>query len=148
MRHKVVSTTFGRSSAHRQAMLAQLVCCLIEEKRIETTLSRARAARSLAEKMVTLARRGSLAARRRAIATLRWPPLVKVLFEQIAPQCQDRSGGYTRIIKRGSRRGDNAPVAILEWVSIAPVDKKKKKPVSKTDEKNSHPKVEEKKAGG
>ena len=116
-------------------MLAQLVCCLIEEKRIETTMARARAVRSLAEKMVTLARRGGLAARRKAIATLRRPPMVKALFEQIAPQCQDRSGGYTRIIKCGARRGDNAPMAILEWVSIAPVDKKKKTPVSKTDEK-------------
>lgn len=123
-------------------MLAQLVCCLIEEKRIETTLSRAKAARSLAEKMVTLARSGTLTARRRAIAILRRPPLVKALFEQIAPQCQDRSGGYTRIIKRGARQGDNAPVAILEWVSIAPVDKKKKKPVSKTDEKKPTTKVE------
>ena len=135
MRHKMVSTTFGRSSAHRRAMLARLVCCLIEEKRIVTTLARARAVRSLAEKLVTLARRGGLAARRKAIATLRRPPMVKALFEQIAPQCQDRSGGYTRIIKCGARRGDNAPMAILEWVNIAPVDKKKKKPVSKTDEK-------------
>ena len=97
--------------------------------------------------MVTLARRGSLAARRKAIATLRRPPVVKVLFDQIAPQCQDRSGGYTRIIQVGARRGDNAPVAILEWVSIAPVDKKKKKAASKTDEKKSPSKVEEKKAG-
>ena len=128
-------------------MLARLVCCLIEEKRIETTLSRARAVRSWAEKMVPLARRGGLAARRKAIATLRRPPLVKALFEQIAPQCQDRSGGYTRIVKCGARRGDNAPMAILEWVSIAPVDKKKKTPVSKTDEKKSPPKAEEKKAG-
>jgi large subunit ribosomal protein L17 len=128
-------------------MLARLVCCLIEEKRIETTLSRAKAVRSLAEKMVTLARRGGLAARRSAIATLRRPPVVKALFEQIAPQCQDRSGGYTRIIKRGARQGDNAPVAILEWVSIAPVDKKKKKPVSKTDDKKLPTKAEEKKTG-
>ena len=127
-------------------MLACLVCCLIEEKRIVTTLPRARAVRSLAEKMVTLARRGGLAARRKAIETLRRPLAVKVLFEQIAPQCQDRSGGYTRIVKCGSRRGDNAPMAILEWVSIAPVDKKKK-PATKTDEKKSPAKAEEKKAG-
>lgn len=147
MRHKMVSTTFGRSSAHRRALLARLVCCLIEEKRIVTTLSRAKATRSLAEKMVTLARRGGLDARRKAIATLQHPAVVKVLFEQIAPQCQDRSGGYTRIIQLGARRGDNAPVAILEWVSITPVDKKKKKTVSKTDEKQSSSKAEEKKAG-
>lgn len=148
MRHKMVSTTFGRSSAHRRALLARLICCLIEEKRIVTTLSRAKAARSLAEKMVTLARHGGLAARRKAIATLRQPAMVKVLFEQIAPQCLDRAGGYTRIIQLGARRGDNAPMAILEWVSITPVDKKKKKAESKTDDKKSTPKAEEKKAGG
>lgn len=147
MRHKMVSTTFGRSSAHRHALLARLVGCLIEEKRIVTTLSRAKAARTLAEKMVTLARRGGLAARRKVIATLRRPPVVKALFEQIAPLCKDRSGGYTRIIKLGLRRGDNAPMAILEWVSIASVDKKKKKPESKTDAKKSPPKTQEKKAG-
>jgi len=137
MRHKMVSTTFGRSSAHRLALLARLVCCLIEEKRIVTTLSRAKAARSMAEKMVTLARRGGLAARRKAIATLRWTPAVHVLFEQIAPLCQDRSGGYTRIIQLGARRGDNAPMAILEWVSIAPLDKKKKKLAPKAEEKKA-----------
>lgn len=147
MRHKMVSTTFGRSSAHRRAMLACLVGCLIEEKRIETTLSRAKAARSLAEKMVTLARCGGLAARRKAIAILRRPQVVKALFEQIAPRCLDRSGGYTRIIKRGARQGDNAPVAILEWVNIAPADKKKKT-ASKADERKSPAKAEEKKAGG
>lgn len=148
MRHKMVTTTFGRSSAHRRALLARLVCCLIEEKRIVTTLSRAKSARSLAEKMVTLARCDGLAARRKAIATLRRPPVVKALFEQIAPLCKDRSGGYTRIIQLGARRGDNAPMAILEWVSIAPVDKKKKQTASKTDEKKSPKKAAEKKAGG
>ena len=147
MRHKMVSTTFGRSGAHRRALLARLVCCLIEEKRIATTLPRAQATRSLAEKMVTLARSGTLAARRKAIATLRQARIVKALFEQIAPQCQDRSGGYTRIIQLGLRRGDNAPVAILEWVSIAPVDKKKKKSASKTDEKKPEAKAEAKKTG-
>ena len=136
MRHHVVSTTFGRSSAHRRALLARLVCCLIEDKRIITTLSRAKAARSLAEKMVTTARSDKpLAARRKAIAMLRHSPAVKALFEQIAPQCRDRSGGYTRIVKLGVRRGDNAPMAILEWVSIAPVDKKKKPAAAKPDEK-------------
>lgn len=146
MRHKMLSTTFGQSSAHRRAMLAQLVCALIEEKRIETSLPRAKAARSLAEKMVTLARSGTLAARRKAIAVLRRPPMVKALFEQIAPQCQDRFGGYTRIVKCGARRGDNAPMAILEWVSILPVDKKKKKPTSKVDDKKVPSKAEEKQA--
>lgn len=146
MRHQVVTTTFGRSSAHRSMLLARLVCCLIEDKRIITTLSRAKAARSLAEKMVTLGRRGGLAARRKAISILRRPPTVKALFEQIVPQCQDRSGGYTRIVKLGARRGDNAPMAILEWVSIAPLDRKKK-PKAKADEKKPEAKAEAKKSG-
>ncbi len=135
MRHHVVSTTFGTSSAHRRALLAGLVCSLLEEKRIVTTLPRARAARQLAERLVTLARRGTLAARRRAIARLRRPAAVRVLFDQVAPQCAGRAGGYTRIVKTGDRRGDGAPLAILEWVAIAPVDKKKKAPASKDEAK-------------
>lgn len=148
MRHHVVTTTFGRSGAHKRVLLTRLVCCLIEDKRIVTTLPRAKAARSLAEKMVTLARRGGLTARRKAISILRREPAVKMLFEQVAPQCQDRAGGYTRIVKMGARRGDNAPMAILEWVSIAPVDRKKKKPEAKADEKKTDAKAESKKAGG
>ncbi|MBI2441990.1 MAG: 50S ribosomal protein L17 [Lentisphaerae bacterium] len=135
MRHRVLSTTFGRSSAHRKALLGFLVCSLIEEKRIVTTLARAKAARALAERMVTLARAGSLAARRQIIATLRRRGAVKMLFEQIVPKCQDRAGGYTRIMHLGSRRGDAAPMAILEWVSIAPVDKKKKQPPAQAEAK-------------
>lgn len=137
MRHRVKVTTFGRSSAHRRALLSFLVGQLIEQKRIVTTLARAKAARSLAENMVTLARRGGLAPRRKALSTLRRRKIVKMLFEQIAPQCQDRTGGYTRIIQLGVRRGDCAPLAILEWVSIAPVDKTKKQPVPKAEAKQA-----------
>ncbi|MBI2438778.1 MAG: 50S ribosomal protein L17 [Lentisphaerae bacterium] len=137
MRHHVISTTFGRSTAHRRALLAFLVGSLIEEKRIVTTLARAKAARSLAERMVTLARRGALPARRKALATLRRGPTVKMLFEQIAPKCQDRAGGYTRIIQLAPRRGDRAPMAILEWVNIMPVDKKKKQPVAQAEAKQT-----------
>lgn len=137
MRHHVVATTFGRSSAHRRALLARLVCCLIEEKRITTTLPRARAARQLAERMVTLARRGTLAARRQAAARLRRPAAVKQLFATVAPQCAGRAGGYTRIVKLGERRGDRAPVAILEWISVARVDKRKKPAPEKADKKDA-----------
>lgn len=127
MRHRTMTSTFGRSGAHRQAMLAALVCGLISEKRIKTTLPRAKSARQLAEKMVTLAKAGSLMDRRRAVALLGRKSAVKTLFEEIAPQFRDRAGGYTRIVKLGRRRGDSAAMAVLEWVSIPFVDKKKKR---------------------
>ena len=116
MRHRKRTIKLGRSSAHRDALLAGLVCDLIRWKRIVTTLPKARAARSLAEKMVTLGKRGDLAARRRAISRLRQPGRVKELFDQIAPTFVGRAGGYTRIVKRGKRMSDNAEMAILEWV--------------------------------
>ncbi|MBU4199119.1 MAG: 50S ribosomal protein L17 [Verrucomicrobia bacterium] len=139
MRHRMVSSTFGRSTAHRTAMMANLVCSLIFEKRITTTLTKAKAMRSLAEKMVTLAKRGTLATRRRAVSVLRRKDIVKILFAEIAPQCQDRAGGYTRIIKLARYRSDGAALAIVEWVNIRAVDKKKK-PVVK-DEKKDKPAV-------
>lgn len=116
-------------------MLAGLVCSLIFEKRITTTLTKAKAMRSLAEKMVTLAKRGTLPARRRAVSVLRRKDMVKILFTDIAPRCQDRKGGYTRIVKLAHRRSDGASLAIVEWVSIRAVDKKKK-PVVKDEKKN------------
>lgn len=126
MRHRMVASTLGRSTAHRQALLANLACALIFEKRITTTLAKAKAASRLAEKMVTLAKRGTLADRRRAVSVLRRADRVKMLFDDIAPQCRDRAGGYTRVMKLARWRSDGAPLAILEWVSIKPVDKKKK----------------------
>lgn len=134
MRHRVVSSKFGRSTAHRQAMLANLVCNLIFEKRLTTTLAKAKATSQLAEKMVTLAKRGTLATRRRAVSVLRRKDMVKMLFTDIAPQCQDRAGGYTRVIKLARWRSDGSPLAIVEWVNIRPVDKKKK-PAAKDEAK-------------
>jgi len=116
-------------------MLANLVCSLIFEKRITTTLVKAKAMRQLAEKMVTLAKRGTLAARRRAVSVLHQKDVVKMLFADIAPQCQDRNGGYTRIVKLARCRSDGATLAIVEWISIRAVDKKKK-PVAKDEKKN------------
>ncbi len=132
MRHKIVSSTFGRSSSHRKAMLSAVVCGLISEKRITTTLKRAKSARSLAEKMVTLGKAGTLAARRRAVSILRRKSAVDILFNDIAPKCQDRAGGYVRITRMGQRRGDRSDMALMEWVAVNPVDKKKK-PVAETD---------------
>ena len=113
-----------RDASHRKALLANLVCSLIEHTRIRTTLAKAKAVRPLAEKMVTIAKRGDLHARRLAIASLHQKDLVKKLFEEIAVASKDRNGGYTRITKLGQRRSDSAPMAFIEWVD-AYVPKKK-----------------------
>ena len=125
MRHRMDNKKLGRTGAHRKALMASLVCNLIEEKRIKTTLSKAKQARSLAEKMVTLGLRGDLAARRRAIAVLRRPERVAKLFEEVAPQFKERPGGYTRIVKLGQRDSDGSEMAFLEWVDTPIPDKKK-----------------------
>ncbi len=126
MRHQVRDKKLGRSSAHRKALMISLVCHLIEEKRIKTTLMKAKEARRVAEKMVTLGLKGTLAARRQAIATLRRPERVATLFDDIAPQFKDRPGGYTRITKLGQRRSDGSEMAILEWVGVDAPDKTRK----------------------
>ena len=118
MRHRKKTVKLGRDSAHREAMLANMVCSLINEKRITTTLPKARAARVLAEKMVTLGKRGDLHARRRAISKLRNQDSVYELFSAIAPAFEERQGGYTRIVKKGKRSSDASEMAILEWVDV------------------------------
>jgi len=118
MRHLKRTAKLGRQFQHRNAMLANLVCSLILHKRVITTLAKARAARSLAEKMVTLGKRGTIHARRLAAARLHQEDAVKILFNQIAPAQKSRPGGYTRIVKLGQRRGDAAQQAILEWVEL------------------------------
>lgn len=118
MRHRKKTIKLGRDTSHREAMLANMVCSLINEKRITTTLPKARAARSLAEKMVTLGKRGDLHARRQAIARLRNKDSVYTLFSAIAPAMSERQGGYTRIVKKGKRASDASEMAILEWVDV------------------------------
>ena len=119
MRHQKKTIKLGRTAEHRKALLANQVCSLIEHQRIRTTLAKARAVRPLAEKMVTLGKKGSLHARRTAVAVLRQKDAVKKLFDEIAPRSADRNGGYTRIVKLGQRKSDAAPVAYLEWVDAA-----------------------------
>lgn len=116
MRHQKKTLKLGLTAAHRKALLANQVCSLIEHQRIKTTLAKAKAVRPLAEKMVTLGKKGSLHARRTALAVLRQKGAVKKLFEDIAPRSADRNGGYTRIVKLGARKSDSAPVAFIEWV--------------------------------
>jgi large subunit ribosomal protein L17 len=155
MRHLKKTAKLGRTFEHRNAMLANLVCSLIKHKRITTTLAKAKAARPVAEKMVTLGKRGTLHARRLAAARLHsqarsffkgtpkhkgapqrnaWrdkEDVVHILFDKIAPLFKERNGGYTRIIKMNQRQGDAAKLAILEWVEApaeaAPETKKEEK---------------------
>jgi len=121
MRHQKKTLKLGLTAAHRKALLANQVCSLIEHQRIKTTLAKAKAVRPLAEKMVTLGKKGSLHARRTALAVLRQKDAVKKLFEDIAPRSAARNGGYTRIVKLGARKSDSAPVAFIEWVDAPQV---------------------------
>jgi large subunit ribosomal protein L17 len=121
MRHQKKTVKLGRTAEHRKALLANQVCSLIEHQRIRTTLAKAKAVRPLAEKMVTLGKKGSLHARRTALSVLRQKDAVKKLFDDIAPRSADRNGGYTRIIKLGQRRSDAALIAFIEWVDAPQV---------------------------
>jgi large subunit ribosomal protein L17 len=118
MRHRKRTAKLGRQFEHRNAMLANMVCSLIKHKRIQTTLAKAKAVRSVAEKMVTLGKSGSIHDRRLASARLHQEEAVRILFSEIAPTHKERNGGYTRIIRLNQRQGDAAELAILEWVDI------------------------------
>lgn len=135
MRHLKRTAKLGRTGSHRNAMLANLVCSLIQHKRVTTTLAKAKAARPVAEKMVTLGKSGTVHDRRLAAAKLKYNPrrmqptksltkkarandVIRILFDEIAPTFRDRRGGYTRIIKLNQRQGDSADLAILEWVEL------------------------------
>lgn len=126
MRHRLKGMKLGRTTAHRNALIANLACSLINERRIITTAAKAKLIRSVAEKLVTLAKKGDLPARRKAASILRRKQAVAVLFSEIVQQCGKRSGGYLRIVKLGQRRGDNAHLALVEWVDIVALSKKKK----------------------
>src|SRR5512138_422998 len=106
MRHRKRTAKLGRQFEHRNAMLANLVCSLIRHRRVQTTLAKAKAARSVAEKMVTLGKNGSIHDRRLAASRLHQEDAVRILFNEIAPTQKERRGGYTRIVKLGYRQGD------------------------------------------
>lgn len=118
MRHLKRTAKLGRTGEHRNAMLANLVCSLIKHKRVTTTLAKAKAARSVAEKMVTLGKHGTIHDRRLAAARLHQEDAVKILFNEIAPVQKERRGGYTRIVRLHQRQGDASQLAILEWVDV------------------------------
>lgn len=133
MRHRKHTFKIGRTDSHRRALLANQVCSLILTKQISTTIVKAKETKRIAEKMVTLAKSGSLHDRRRAISKLHNRDAVKILFDEIAPIFKDRKGGYTRIIQLGQRIGDAAEICILQWVESfeAPKEVKKEKAESK-----------------
>ena len=116
MRHRVAGWKLGRNTSHRRALLRNLVTSLIMEERIETTPAKAKAMRPHVEKMITLGKRGDLAARRLAQAYLMTRESVDRLFDTIAPRMGDRNGGYLRILHKGFRMGDNAPTVFIELV--------------------------------
>jgi large subunit ribosomal protein L17 len=116
MRHGFAGRRLGRSVSHRKAMFSNLASSLIEHEQIVTTLPKAKDLRPIVEKLVTLGKRGDLHARRQAIAEIGSETAVKRLFETIAPRYADRHGGYLRIMKAGFRQGDNAALAVIEFV--------------------------------
>jgi large subunit ribosomal protein L17 len=120
MRHHRSGKKLGRDSAHRRALYANLTGALIEHGRIKTTEAKAKAVKPVAEQMITLGRRGDLAARRRALSYLRSKDVVHKLFDDVGPRFADRPGGYSRIVKLGPRYGDAADMVYLELVDYEP----------------------------
>jgi large subunit ribosomal protein L17 len=120
MRHRRAGRKLGRDSAHRKALYANLASALIEHGRIRTTEAKAKEVRPIVDEMITLGKRGDVAAHRQAVAFLRSKSVAHILFAEIAPRFADRPGGYTRVVKIGPRQGDAAPMAYLELVDYVP----------------------------
>ncbi len=116
MRHGNAHRKLNRRSDHRRAMFANMAASLIRHEQIVTTLPKAKDLRPIVEKLITLGKRGGLHARRQAIAEIRDIAMVKKLFDVLGPRYKERNGGYTRVMKVGFRYGDNAPVAVIEFV--------------------------------
>jgi large subunit ribosomal protein L17 len=132
MHHGKAGSKLGRTSSHKEAMLRNMVTSVIKHERIRTTDMKAKELRKIAEKMITLGKKGTLHSRRQALAVVRDETMVGKLFGELAERYRNREGGYTRIIKAGYRFGDNAPVSILEFI---PDEKKKEKAKTKSKAK-------------
>jgi len=144
MRHRKHTAKLGMKSQHRRSTLSNLVCSLITHSRITTTVAKAKEARRYADKMVTLAKKGTLHHRRQALSFLRHKPAVAKLFAELGKQHSDRSGGYTRIIRVGHRLGDAAELVILEWTGTAaqtPAPEAEKKAEETTPKETKEPKA-------
>jgi large subunit ribosomal protein L17 len=150
MRHRNYGRKLSRNTSHRRALLRNLVTSLILEERIETTVAKAKAARDLAERMITLGKRGDLHARRQAASYLLAAAAVKKLFEDVAKRFEARSGGYTRIVPVGWRKGDGADTAVLEIVGNEVLQKRAEERARRSERKRKaieEAQAEQEKAG-
>jgi large subunit ribosomal protein L17 len=142
MRHAKARRKLNRTAEHRKAMFANMSAALITHEQITTTLPKAKDLRPVVEKLVTLAKRGGLHARRQAVAQIKDLPAVKKLFDVLGPRYKARNGGYIRILKAGFRYGDSAPVAVIEFVDRDVEAKGKEDLVRHAAEVAARPKVE------
>ncbi len=135
MRHRVAGRKLSRHTQHRELMFRNMLVSLLQYERIKTTLAKGKELRSWADRIISLGKQGTLHARRRAFALLRNREIVKKLFDEIAPKFKDREGGYTRVYRLGWRQGDGAPLSLVELVTYAsPEEKKKKSTIKKAKE--------------
>ncbi len=134
MRHRVAGRKLSRHTQHRELMFRNMLVSLLQYERIKTTLAKGKELRGWADRIISLGKRGTLHARRRAFALLRDKATVKKLFDEIAPKFKDREGGYTRVYKLGWRHGDAAPLSLVELVTFAHPEVKKKSTISKAKE--------------
>ncbi len=146
MRHKKVNAKLNRTAGHRKALYSNVATSLFEHKQVKTTIAKAKAVRKTVDRIITFAKRGSLADRRQVLKTIHDKRVVKDLFDDIAPTYKERDGGYTRIIKLGRRKGDGAEIALLELVGYEGVlmEKHKSKEEGKTKKKEKQTSEKEK----
>jgi large subunit ribosomal protein L17 len=130
MRHGKAGSKLGRTSSHRKAMLRNMVTSFLKYEKVKTTDTKAKELKIIAEKMITLGKRGDLHARRQALAFVRDPAMVGKLFSELSERYHNRAGGYTRIVKMGYRAGDNAPLSVVEFIDAVQKQKTKKKKAS------------------
>ncbi len=143
MRHRKSGRKLGRTTSHKKALLSNIAASLLEHKQIKTTTAKAKEARRTVERLITFAKRGTLADRRQVLRVIRDRKIVKTLFDEIAPGYENRNGGYTRVIQLGRRRGDGAELALLELVGYEGVQIEKQK--AKEEEKAKKAKKKEEK---
>lgn len=134
MRHRVAGRKLSRHTRHRELMFRNMLVSLLQHERIKTTLAKGKELRSWADNIISLGKQGTLHARRRAFALLRDKGIIRKLFDEIAPKFKDRQGGYTRIYRLGWRRGDGAPLSLVELATYAPPEEKKKSTIKKAKE--------------
>jgi len=134
MRHRVAGRKLSRHTQHRELMFRNMLVSLLQYERIKTTLAKGKELRSWADRIISLGKKGTLHARRRAFALLRDKGIVKKLFDEIAPRFKDREGGYTRVYRLGWRQGDGAPLSLVELVTYAAPEEKKKSTIKKAKE--------------